>query len=46
VLGCMHGQRAWLAEKALSLQGYRNMTFLDGWLQEWVKDGLPWVKEG
>jgi rhodanese-related sulfurtransferase len=45
VIGCMHGQRAWLAEKALSFQGYRNMTFLDGWLQEWVKDGLPWVKE-
>jgi rhodanese-related sulfurtransferase len=45
VIACMHGQRAWLAKKILALRGYRNMALLDGWLQEWQRAGLPWVKE-
>ena len=45
VIACMHGQRAWLAKKILALRGYRNMSLLDGWLQEWQRAGLPWVKE-
>jgi rhodanese-related sulfurtransferase len=45
VIACMHGQRAWLASKILALRGYRNMALLDGWLQEWQRAGLPWVKE-
>jgi rhodanese-related sulfurtransferase len=44
VIACMHGQRAWLAKKVLALRGYRNMSLLDGYLQEWLKDGLPWEK--
>jgi rhodanese-related sulfurtransferase len=44
VIACMHGQRAWLARKILSLRGYRNMTLLDGWLEGWVEAGLPWEK--
>jgi rhodanese-related sulfurtransferase len=44
VVACMHGQRAWLARKMLALQGYRNMDFLDGWLEGWVKAGLPWER--
>jgi rhodanese-related sulfurtransferase len=44
VIACMHGQRAWLAQKILALRGYRNMALLDGYLQEWVKAGLPWEK--
>jgi rhodanese-related sulfurtransferase len=45
VVACMHGQRAWLASKALALRGYRNTTLLDGHMQEWLKEGLPWEKE-
>jgi hydroxyacylglutathione hydrolase len=44
VVACMHGQRAWLARKALALRGYRNMDFLDGWLEGWIDSGLPWEK--
>lgn len=44
VIACMHGQRAWMARKILALRGYRNMALLDGYLQEWVKAGLPWEK--
>jgi len=44
VVACMHGQRAWLASKALALRGYRNTTLLDGHMQEWLKEGLPWEK--
>jgi rhodanese-related sulfurtransferase len=44
VIACMHGQRAWMAKKLLALQGYRNMALLDGYLEEWVKAGLPWEK--
>jgi rhodanese-related sulfurtransferase len=42
VIACMHGQRAWLAKKLLALRGYRNMKLLEGYLQEWVRAGLPW----
>jgi rhodanese-related sulfurtransferase len=44
VIACMHGQRAWMAKKILALRGYRHMDLLDGYLQEWVKAGLPWEK--
>jgi rhodanese-related sulfurtransferase len=44
VVACMHGQRAWLARKMLAMRGYRNMDFLDGWLEGWVKAGLPWER--
>jgi rhodanese-related sulfurtransferase len=42
VIGCMHGQRAWLAKKILALRGYRHMHYLEGWLEGWIKAGLPW----
>jgi rhodanese-related sulfurtransferase len=45
VIACMHGQRAWTARKLLGMQGYRNTDLLDGYLQEWIHDGLPWEKE-
>ena len=41
VIACMHGQRAWLAKKLLGLRGYRNMALLDGYIQEWIRAGLP-----
>jgi rhodanese-related sulfurtransferase len=44
VIACMHGQRAWMAKKLLALQGYRNMALLEGYLQEWLRAGLPWEK--
>jgi phage shock protein E len=44
VVFCMHGQRAWLASKALALRGYRNTSLLDGHMQEWLREGLPWEK--
>jgi rhodanese-related sulfurtransferase len=44
VIGCMHGQRAWLGKKILTMYGYRNITFLEGWLEGWKKSGHPWVK--
>jgi rhodanese-related sulfurtransferase len=46
VIACMHGQRAWLVRKVLALQGYRNLAFLEGFLEEWVSAGLPWEKPG
>ena len=42
VIACMHGQRAWLARRLLALHGYRNTAFIEGWLQDWIKAGLPW----
>jgi rhodanese-related sulfurtransferase len=42
VIACMHGQRAWIAQKILALQGYRNTALLEGYLQEWKKANLPW----
>jgi rhodanese-related sulfurtransferase len=44
VIACMHGQRAWLAQKIMALYGYRNMALLEGWLEGWQKAGLPWEK--
>jgi rhodanese-related sulfurtransferase len=41
VIGCMHGQRAMIARWLLGLYGYRNMALLDGWLEGWIKAGLP-----
>lgn len=41
VIGCMHGQRAKMAKWLLGLYGYRNMALLDGWLEGWIKAGLP-----
>ncbi|MGE5360987.1 MAG: rhodanese-like domain-containing protein [Bacteroidales bacterium] len=41
VIACMHGQRAWLAKKLLALRGYRNTALLDGYVQEWIRAGLP-----
>jgi hydroxyacylglutathione hydrolase len=41
VIGCMHGQRAKVAKWLLGLYGYRNMTLLEGWLEGWIKAGLP-----
>jgi hydroxyacylglutathione hydrolase len=44
VIGCMHGQRAMMAKWLLGLYGYRNMALLEGWLEGWIKAGLPWEK--
>jgi rhodanese-related sulfurtransferase len=44
VAACMHGQRARIAKKLLGLHGYRNIVFLDGWIQDWIRDGLPLEK--
>ena len=41
VIGCMHGQRAMIAKWLLGLYGYRNMALLEGWLEGWIKAGLP-----
>jgi len=42
VIACMHGQRAWTTKKLLGLKGYRNLALLEGYLEEWLKAGLPW----
>jgi rhodanese-related sulfurtransferase len=44
VIGCMHGQRAMIGKWLLGCHGYRNIVYLDGWIQEWIKDGLPMEK--
>jgi hydroxyacylglutathione hydrolase len=44
VITCMHGQRAVIAKWLLALYGYRNTALLEGYLQDWRKDGLPWEK--
>jgi rhodanese-related sulfurtransferase len=41
VLACMHGQRAVAAKWLLGLYGYRNMELLDGYIEDWIKTGLP-----
>jgi hydroxyacylglutathione hydrolase len=41
VIACMHGQRAWLAKKLLALKGYHHTALLEGYLQEWIRAGLP-----
>jgi 3-mercaptopyruvate sulfurtransferase SseA len=32
------------AKWLLGLYGYRNMALLEGWLEGWIKAGLPWEK--
>jgi rhodanese-related sulfurtransferase len=44
VIACMHGQRAVIAKWLLGLYGYRNMALLEGWLEGWIKAGLPLEK--
>ena len=44
VIGCMHGQRAMIGERLLGRRGYRNIVYLDGWIQDWIRDGLPLEK--
>jgi hydroxyacylglutathione hydrolase len=41
VLACMHGQRAVAAKWLLGLYGYRNMELLEGYIEGWLKAGLP-----
>jgi hydroxyacylglutathione hydrolase len=46
VVACMHGQRAVMSKWLLGLYGYRNMTLLDGYLEEWIKARRPWEPTG
>jgi rhodanese-related sulfurtransferase len=41
VISCMHGQRAVVTKWLLGLRGYRNTTLLEGYLEGWMKAGLP-----
>jgi len=41
VLYCGHGQRAWVAKFLLGLQGYSNMTLLEGHMKYWREADLP-----
>jgi hydroxyacylglutathione hydrolase len=41
VIACMHGQRAVTAKWLLGLYGYRNMELLEGYIEGWLKAGLP-----
>jgi hydroxyacylglutathione hydrolase len=41
VITCEHGQRAAIAKGLLSLYGFRNMEFLEGYLKGWREAGLP-----
>jgi hydroxyacylglutathione hydrolase len=41
VIACMHGQRAVAAKWLLGLYGYRNMELLEGYIEGWLKAGLP-----
>ena len=41
VLYCGHGQRAWIAKVLLGLQGYSNMTLLEGHMKYWREADLP-----
>ena len=41
VMACMHGQRAVAAKWLLGLYGYRNMELLEGYIEGWMKAGLP-----
>jgi rhodanese-related sulfurtransferase len=41
VIACMHGQRAVAAKWLLGLYGYRNMELLEGYIEGWMKAGLP-----
>ncbi len=44
VIACMHGQRAVAAKWLLGLYGYRNTALLEGYLEGWLKAGLPLEK--
>jgi rhodanese-related sulfurtransferase len=44
VVYCEHGQRAWLANKALAARGYHNTSVLEGSLMDWKKANLPLEK--
>jgi rhodanese-related sulfurtransferase len=44
VITCEHGQRAWMARKLLGFYGYHNTALLEGYLENWKKDGLPLEK--
>jgi phage shock protein E len=41
VIACMHGQRAVAAKWLLGLYGYRNRELLEGYIEGWMKAGLP-----
>jgi rhodanese-related sulfurtransferase len=41
VVACMHGQRAVAAKWLMGLYGYRNTALLDGYIEGWIKAGLP-----
>jgi len=45
VLYCGHGQRAWVAKVLLGLQGFSNMTLLDGHMKYWREADLPLERE-
>jgi hydroxyacylglutathione hydrolase len=44
VVTCEHGQRAAIAKGLLSLYGYHNTEFLEGYLEGWRQAGLPLEK--
>jgi rhodanese-related sulfurtransferase len=44
VIACMHGQRAVIAKWLLGLYGYRDMALLEGYIEGWMKAGLPLEK--
>jgi hydroxyacylglutathione hydrolase len=41
VVTCEHGQRAAIGKALLSLYGFSNMEFLEGFLEGWKEAGLP-----
>lgn len=43
VIACMHGHRAYIAKWVMVLLGYRNLDYLDGFLEDWLSAGLPWT---
>ena len=44
VIGCMHGQRAIIGKWLMKRRGYSNIVYLDGWIEGWIRDGLPLEK--
>lgn len=41
ILYCEHGPRAGIAKFALSLSGFKNISYLDGHMTAWRAAGLP-----
>lgn len=41
VLYCEHGPRAGIAKLALSMSGFKNISYLEGHMTAWRKEGLP-----